>query len=177
MASIPVASGAPGTARPRRRAAGLHDVLATPWGWALLVAVVAAFLAYGSIHPAAQTRQARIGYLESVLKCPSCDGISIAQSNGPQAAALRASVSRWVGEGWSDGRVEQAVVARYGPAELLRPTSPVVWVVPLVAVGTAVAALAVVLARRRGGGGAATMAAEEDEALVASALGRDGGPG
>jgi len=176
VASIPLGRRTPGPAGLRGRAAGLHDVMARPWGWALLGAVLAGFLAYGSIHPVAKSRAARIGYLESVLKCPSCDGISIAQSNGPQAAALRASVSRWVGEGWSDARVEQAVVARYGPAELLRPTSPVVWIVPLAALGVAAGALAVVLVRRRGGGGAGAVAAE-DEALVASALGRDGRSG
>lgn len=96
-------------------------VVSSRIAWAILVVVAAGLLAFGSVHRVSTTASARIAHLETVLKCPSCEDLSIAQSDAPSALALRARVRHWVFEGWSDARIEDAVVASYGESELLVP--------------------------------------------------------
>ncbi len=143
-------------------------LLARPWSWVLLAAVVATSLAVGSVHATPATRAARISYLESIIKCPVCDNISIAQSDSQQAQDLRARVVQLVDAGSSDRAIERYVVAQLGTDELLRPTSPVIWLLPIVGGALAVAGLvAALLRRRRIGVPPAAVAAYE--ALVAAA--------
>ncbi len=149
-------------------------LLARPWSWVLLAAVVATSLAVGSVHAAPETRAARISYLESVIKCPVCDNISIAQSDAQQAQDLRARVVQLVDAGSSDQAVERYVVAQFGTDELLRPTSPVIWLLPIVGGALAVAGLFVALLRRRRMDASSVIVAA-DEALVAAA--RSASPG
>jgi cytochrome c-type biogenesis protein CcmH len=120
----------------------------------VVVAVVAlAALGIGSLHPAQPSSSARIAHLDSVIKCPSCIDLSIAQSDAPIAVGLRAEVAAWVHEGLSDARIEQLVVARFGEQALLVPSGSgadvLLWAVPIAVVGGAGALLAVYLWRRR----------------------------
>ena len=96
---------------------------------------------------------ARIAHLDSVIKCPSCVDLSIAQSDAPIAVGLRAEVASWVHEGLSDPRIEQLVVARFGQQVLLVPSGSAadvaLWVVPISVLGVAAALLAAYLWRRR----------------------------
>jgi cytochrome c-type biogenesis protein CcmH len=156
-------------------------LLATRGAWALLAVALAGLLAFGSVHPRRDPATARIAHLEAVIKCPSCDDLSIAQSDAPSAMALRAAVAHWVREGLSDAEIERIVVARYGPAELLAPPreglDALVWVLPAVALGAGLAALAALGWRRqrvgggRGPGALSGRPGAEDERLVARALG------
>ena len=98
----------------------LSGLLAPGWLAAAAVAVVA--LAIGSVHPAQASSSARISYLDSVIKCPSCVDLSIAQSEAPIAVGLRAEVAHWVHQGLSDARIEQLVVSRFGEQVLLVPS-------------------------------------------------------
>jgi cytochrome c-type biogenesis protein CcmH len=95
----------------------------------------------------------RIAHLDSVIKCPSCVDLSIAQSDAPIAVGLRAEVAAWVHEGLSDTRIEQLVVARFGAQALLVPSGSgvdvLLWAVPASVVGGAAVLLAVYLWRRR----------------------------
>lgn len=143
-------------------------LLARPWSWVLLAAVVATSLAVGSVHATPATRAARISYLESIIKCPVCDNISIAQSDSQQAQDLRARVVQLVDAGRSDQAIERYVVAQLGTDELLRPTSPVIWLLPIVGGALAVAGLVAALLRRRRIGAPPVVVAA-DEALVAAA--------
>jgi cytochrome c-type biogenesis protein CcmH/NrfF len=58
---------------------------------------------------------------------------------------LRNEVAGWVHSGWSDQRIEQAVVARYGPGGLLLPSGTGVeaalYFIPLGAIAAAAAVL------------------------------------
>jgi cytochrome c-type biogenesis protein CcmH len=141
-------------------------------GWALLVAVVVAAVSIGSVHPAPATLASRIAYLDNLIKCPVCDDVSIAASDAQSAVSLRAKVAELVDVGDTNAQVEAYVVARYGTDELLRPTSPVIWILPIAAGAIATASVTTVLVRRRKGS-AATTADAADELLVAAALGRD----
>ncbi len=120
----------------------------------MVVAVVALVaLGIGSVHPQQVNSSARIAHLDSVIKCPSCVDLSLAQSDAPIAVGLRSEVAAWVHEGLSDRRIEQLVVARFGAQALLVPSGSgadvLLWVVPVAAVSTAAVVLAGYLWRRR----------------------------
>jgi cytochrome c-type biogenesis protein CcmH len=137
-------------------------------GWALLALVAAAALSVGSIHSGTPSARQRASYLDSVIKCPSCEDLSIAQSDAGVALALRAEVRRLVGRGWSDQRIEQAVVAQYGPGEILTPSSELAWIIPLAVGGVAAIGVSYGLARARRR--RRTRATDEEERLVQAAM-------
>jgi cytochrome c-type biogenesis protein CcmH len=115
--------------------------------------VAVAALGFGSVHPAQASSADRIAHLDSVIKCPSCVDLSIAQSDAPIAVGLRAEVASWVQQGLSDSRIEQLVVARFGEQVLLVPSGSGVdlalWAVPASVIGVAGLMLIGYLWRRR----------------------------
>jgi cytochrome c-type biogenesis protein CcmH len=141
----------PSTTRSTTRSTG-------PWwasrmAWMLLVAVGVTMLAIGSTHPRESSSAARVAQLDSIIKCPACEDLSIAQSDAPSSLALRTRVEQFVADGWSSGRIESWVTSRYGSdALLVPPTSGVdetLYVVPLAVLGAAVVGLGWYLWRRR----------------------------
>jgi cytochrome c-type biogenesis protein CcmH len=86
--------------------------------------------------------------LSGRLRCPVCEGLSVADSASSTARAIRDDVKRRVEAGDADGEILQAYVDRYGEWILLSPRSDgvgsVVWMVPLAAllVGAALLGLA-----------------------------------
>ena len=149
------------------RAGTGHRVGTTPV-WVALAVVLAVALAIGASRPGAQTPAQRAAALDSVIKCPSCDGISVADSSASTAAAVRQLVLARVREGQSDQEIEQYLVSRYGPSILLRPPTTgitaVVWLVPLLAAVGGLGGLGSFFWRRRRPPEAAVTAA--DRALV-----------
>lgn len=123
--------------------------LASRSAWAALFLVAAIALTIGSVHHRPPDAAGRAAYLDSIIKCPSCDDLSIAQSDAGVAVALRREVREFVDRGWSNGRVEQFVVAQYGSNELLAPSSDLAWLIPLVVGALAVFAVAAALVRAR----------------------------
>jgi cytochrome c-type biogenesis protein CcmH len=102
------------------------------------------------------------------MRCPTCRGLSAAQSDAPSAEAIRDEVRRRVQDGESDDQIKDYLISRYGEDILLQPRSRLVWALPVVGGAVAVAGLALLLRRRRAGSGG--KASDEDEALVAQAL-------
>jgi cytochrome c-type biogenesis protein CcmH len=152
----------------RRRGAGL--VLA------LCALVVAGALVLGAGHgTGTRTAAQRAAAIDAVVRCPSCEGLSVADSSSSTAVAIRAAVLSRVRAGQGDAQIEQYLVSRYGPSILLRPPTSglagVVWVLPVVAVLAAVGGLSWVLWRRRSP--AEAVVSPEDRALVADALARE----
>lgn len=146
----------------------LSRVVASRWAWALLFVVAVVALTFGSVHRPAPDATARVVYLDSIIKCPSCDNLSIAQSDAGVAVALRREVRQLVDRGWANARIEQFVVGQYGPDEILAPSSDLVWLIPIIVGGLAAVALGsgllrARLQRRR-------RASAEEEALVEAAL-------
>jgi cytochrome c-type biogenesis protein CcmH/NrfF len=129
------------------------SVLASRTAWLLLAVVAIALLAIGSVHGGGSSAQARTAQLDSIIKCPACEDLSIAQSDAPSSMALRHRVYQFVGEGWSNARIESWVTGRYGSDALLVPASSgmgeTLYVVPLAAIGLAVGCLGWYLWRRR----------------------------
>jgi len=116
-------------------------LLSSRLAWGLLFAGAVALLVIGSINPPASATAARISRLDSIIKCPACEDLSIAQSDAPTSVTLRHEVAAWVEAGWSNARIEQEVVARYGPSGLLLPpgggVDAALYVIPLGAIGAA----------------------------------------
>lgn len=127
-----------------------------------------------------RTPAARTEAITGDLRCPVCQGLSVADSHTPTADAIKEDVRRRVDAGESDREIRASYVARYGQWILLRPdTSGVgvlVWLLPVSALLLAVGGLAFAFRRWRR---EPTLAAtDEDRALVDAALAdQQGGAG
>jgi cytochrome c-type biogenesis protein CcmH len=111
-----------------------------------------ALLALGvvaALRPADASPAARADALAAELRCPDCQGLSVADSSTAAAREIRRQIGELVGAGASDAEVRDRFVARYGEWILLAPTSPAAWVLPFAAVLLAGAGLAAWIVRRR----------------------------
>jgi cytochrome c-type biogenesis protein CcmH len=80
-------------------------------------------------------REARVQALGKLLRCPMCQGLSIADSGSSAARAQMDRVRELVAEGQSDDEIRAYFVARYGEWALLEPEAHglnwLVWLGPL----------------------------------------------
>jgi len=83
------------------------------------------------------------------LRCPDCQGLSVADSPTSSAREIRRQIDELVAGGASDEAVRDHFVARYGEWILLAPSSLVPWLVPLAVVIAGAAGLVAWLAGRR----------------------------
>jgi cytochrome c-type biogenesis protein CcmH len=125
-------------------------VLRSFWLWSVaLLAVVALALVAAPSSPSAASR---VAHLETLVKCPSCDDLSVAQSNATSAVAVRSEIATKVREGRSDNQILTSLEDVYGPSILLSPPTSglgiILWVGPLLVLGFIVL-VGVRLARRR----------------------------
>lgn len=92
--------------------------------------------------------EARARALSLELRCLVCQNQSIDDSNAPLARDLRLLVRERLKTGETDSQVLSYIVARYGEFVLLRPPfgwhTALLWLTPLVVLGTAI----VVIGRR-----------------------------
>ncbi|MBW3645185.1 MAG: cytochrome c-type biogenesis protein CcmH [Actinobacteria bacterium] len=146
-----------------------------PWlGLALVVAVSLVVGAGGRGGP--PTDAERKTALASELRCPTCRGQSVRDSDAPAAAAIRTEIDRRVDEGQSDEEILAYVDSKF--PESLRLTPPasglgvLVWALPVVALVAAVAGLAA--AFRRWSAEPLPAPSDDDRALVERA--RSTGP-
>jgi cytochrome c-type biogenesis protein CcmH len=102
--------------------------------------------------PSTASAQGRIDHLETLVKCPACDDLSVAQSNATSSIAVRHDIARRVHEGQSDNKILTSLEATYGTSILLSPSTSglglLLWLVPLAAI-VALAVAAVRIVRRR----------------------------
>jgi len=120
----------------------------TLWGVAVVLVATAAIL----LRPSTASEASRIAHLETLVRCPSCDDLSVAVSNETSAIAVRHEITQKVHEGQSDNQILTSLEAAYGTSILLSPPTSglgvLLWIVPLVGVLLVVAS-ALRLARRR----------------------------
>jgi cytochrome c-type biogenesis protein CcmH len=140
--------------------------------WLGLAVVLFAALGVGSQgRSGPPTQEQRVHRITSVMRCPTCRGLSVAQSDAPSAEAIRDEVRRRVQDGQTDAQIKAFLVSRY-PDILLSPEAKgvglLVWALPVVAVAAAVTGVTVVVRRRRVGPRRRASAA--DRALVERAL-------
>jgi cytochrome c-type biogenesis protein CcmH len=139
------------------------------WGaWIALALVVVVALAVVLWPNGSQSPAARAHDLETQLKCPECQGLSVADSQAPTSRAIRTDVKRRIKAGQSDEQIRQAYVDTYGESILLAPqdsgVSLLVWILPVVVL--AMGATGIVLALRRNRDQPHLQATEADERLV-----------
>jgi cytochrome c-type biogenesis protein CcmH len=82
-----------------------------------LIAAATPALAAGSVAEA----EARVQQLAAELRCPVCRNQSLADSDAPMAADLRAEIRRQVQAGRSDAEVRRFMVERYGDVVSYKP--------------------------------------------------------
>jgi cytochrome c-type biogenesis protein CcmH len=137
-----------------------------PWiGLALVVVVALAVVVWPNGD---QSVAARAHSLETELKCPECQGLSVADSQAPTSRAIRADIKRRIADGQSDEQIRQAYVDDYGESILLSPQdsgiSLIVWILPVLVL--ALGATGIVFALRRNRGEPHLHATAADERLV-----------
>ncbi len=110
------------------------------------------------------------------MRCPVCQGMSIADSPSASALAMMSQVRDLLARGYTEQQVLDYFVRSYGEFVLLEPTARgfnlVVWLLPL----AGVAAGAVLIALRLRGGRAARGSRGEDGDGERAASGAAGDP-
>lgn len=126
----------------------------------LFVAVMAVVLSFAVAAGSSRERgpDERARSIDAQLRCPTCQGLSIADSPATSATQMRAVVREQLAGGASDDQVRAFFVARYGRWILLDPPASgpdlVLWLAPALVI--AIGALLVVRrARGQGTGGRA----------------------
>jgi len=80
-------------------------------------------------------REARVQALGKQLRCPMCQGLSIADSNSSAARAQMDKVRELVAAGKTDQQIRDYFTSRYGEWALLEPPASgmnlLVWLLPL----------------------------------------------
>ena len=150
--------------------------------WMLPLAAIAlvALAAVGLARSAAPTTEvsaaARVDEVASTLRCPTCQGLSVADSPSKVADSMRDIISEQLAAGRSPEQVKEWFVDRYGEWILLSPSPAglgwLIWVLPAVTIVAGVGAASVVLrGRRRASPGDANTAAVADKLVEAHARG------
>jgi cytochrome c-type biogenesis protein CcmH len=140
--------------------------------WAVVASVVV-FALVAAARPQGPTMDGdRVTAIASELRCPVCQGLSVADSDSPTARDIRNDIAKRVAVGQSGDEIRDAYVARFGEWVLLRPERDglggLVWLVPPVVAAAGAAGLTVGLWRWRKQ--RRYTASEADVELVARAL-------
>lgn len=100
---------------------------------------------------APQTEAERVRSIASGVKCPTCQGLSAAESDAIAAQAVRDAIREGIRDGRTDAQIRAFLVSRFGDEILLKPKatgiSALVWVLPVAAIVIATAALAATFRR------------------------------
>ena len=117
------------------------------------VILVAVFVVgSGALSSSPQTPSERAASLDARLKCPGCQGLSVADSASASSLAVRRQVRTEIAAGRSDAEIVASLQARYGNAVLLTPPggglTDLLWLLPL-ALGLGIVVAVIVAVRRR----------------------------
>lgn len=97
----------------------------------------------GVAYASEETGKARLLYSQEMLdignelRCPTCQGVSILESETPQSTAMRKEIERQVGEGKTKAEILTFFRQRYGDWILRQPDTDssfgkTVWALPMV---------------------------------------------
>lgn len=107
-------------------------------GGLAIVVIVLLLLGRGTDGNSVPARTDRIA---NSFKCPTCQGLSVAQSKANTAKAIYAEIQRQVEAGQTDGQIRTYLVSRFGEQQLLRPETTgigsIAWIAPVVVLVTA----------------------------------------
>jgi cytochrome c-type biogenesis protein CcmH/NrfF len=112
--------------------------------------VIALVRSAGADGPPSRAEQAR--QIAAGLRCPTCQGLSVADSTSPLAQSMREIIDVQLAAGAGADQVRGYFVARYGDWVLLAPPADhlgwVIWTVPVIVVLGGLAAAGATLTRR-----------------------------
>ena len=116
------------------------------WPWLVLVALLIGGLVVAAVGDSgATTPEERARGLAESIKCPTCQGQSVADSNAPAAKNLRAEIVRRLEAGQTDDEIRDGIAATYGEESLLTPprsgVGSLIWFLPVALLVAAIGAL------------------------------------
>ena len=143
--------------------------------WAVMALVLVGALAVGAQGRSGPPTDAqRVTRIADQVRCPTCRGLSAADSDAPAARAMREEILRRVQAGETDQAILGYIVSRYDASILLKPqgdgVAGLVWALPVA--GLVAAAGGLVLAFRRWRARPGATVSPADRALVDEALTR-----
>ena len=109
---------------------------------------VAGLVATLATAPATLTHAERAAALAAELRCPDCQGLSVADSPTASAREIRRQIDELVAGGATDDEVRAHFVARYGEWIRLAPSSTALWLLPFAVVLAGLVLLGAWLVRR-----------------------------
>lgn len=141
--------------------------------WIVIGALVVVSLARATFDEGPpRTTQERVERIASTLKCPTCDGQSVADSDSAASRAIRLEIARLVEEGRSAEEVRGQIASTFGEEVQLTPPASgfagLVWILPVVVLVVALAGVGAALSRWRRIPHATPT--DDDRALVDQAL-------
>lgn len=140
--------------------------------WFALAMVLVAALMLGRADDGPRTPAERAVDLSAQLRCPTCQGQSVLDSNAPAAEAIRTEIRRRVDAGESDEEILAYIDGQFADSLLLTPprsgVGALVWALPVAGVVIAVSGLS--LAFRRWRADPAPEVSDDDRRRVAKAL-------
>lgn len=115
--------------------------------WLVLGVIVVVALGIGASRPGqVDSDAARATRVAKEVRCPTCRGLSAAESDAKAAQAVRSEIRARVEAGQSDEEIRAYLASRYGGDILLRPegsgAASLVWALPVVALVCGAAGLA-----------------------------------
>ena len=138
-----------------------------PWIGPGVVVVVALAVLVARSGPS-DDPEARARRLERELACPVCTGEALAESNAPEARAMKTDIRELIEAGYSDAEIRQIQIDRYGERIMLKPQDGgiglVAWGLPVVVLIGGAAGIAIAL--RRWSSQPRLTATAEDEEVV-----------
>ena len=69
----------------------------------------------------------------SLLRCPVCQGMSISDSPSEMAINMRGQVRELLARGYTEEQILKYFELSYGQFVLLKPKTPVIWMLPVIA--------------------------------------------
>lgn len=135
---------------------------------ALLGGLLLAALAVAARPQVDRSEAARVQRIAREVRCPTCRGLSAAESQAEAATAVKVFIRDRLRQGASDTQVKAELADRFGTSILLRPPASgiagLVWAVPVAALVLAGGGLAFAFWRWRARG--LRRASDEDVVLV-----------
>jgi cytochrome c-type biogenesis protein CcmH len=75
----------------------------------------------------------RTNEIGRLLRCPVCQGMAISDSPAEMAVNMRGQVRELLARGYTEEQILRYFEVSYGEFVLLRPKSPVLWMLPVIA--------------------------------------------
>lgn len=155
----------------------MKDLSRSRWPWVLLVAFLAGGLVAAAVSDGGpRTTAERAQAISESIKCPTCQGQSVADSAAPSARAIRTEVARRLEAGKTDDQIRDYIASIYGEESLLTPprdgVAGLIWFLPVAVLVAALGGLIAVFRRWRVPGDVEV--SDEDRVLVEQARRRPG---